>query len=179
MQEKRYREKNKDIQIISLEGDIRMELLEELRAYKFRNIDKKNEFNQLVEKFIIMLSKTKLFYIKGLVQELDYEAVKTLLSIKNIDLKLEKREYGKLKLQKTVADNLDNLKSTLLRQANAIFAEEEIRFNIFEADTKVLKYANLFAKEDTKKEKKKKEKLKEKVQVQIAEEELQKVKFKS
>ena len=179
MQEKKYRERNKDIQIISLEGDIRMELLEELRNYKFRNIDKKNEFNELVEKFIIMLSKTKLFYIKGLVTELDYEAVKTLLSIKNIELKMDKRAYGKLKLQKSVGDNLDALKDTLLRQANAIFSAEEIRFNIFEADTKVLKYANLFAKEDTKKEKKKKEKLKEKVQVQIAEQELEKIKYKS
>lgn len=179
MQEKKYRERNKDIQIISLEGDIRMELLEELRNYKFRNIDKKNEFNELVEKFIIMLSKTKLFYIKGLVTELDYEAVKTLLSIKNIELKMDKRAYGKLKLQKSVGDNLDALKDTLLRQANAIFSAEEIRFNIFEADTKVLKYANLFIKEDSKKEKKKKEKLKEKVQVQIAEQELEKVKYKS
>lgn len=179
MQEKKYRERNKDIQIISLEGDIRMELLEELRNYKFRNIDKKNEFNELVEKFIIMLSKTKLFYIKGLVTELDYEAVKTLLSIKNIELKMDKRAYGKLKLQKSVGDNLDALKDTLLRQANAIFNAEEIRFNIFEADTKVLKYANLFIKEDSKKEKKKKEKLKEKVQVQIAQEELEKVKYKS
>lgn len=179
MQEKKYRERNKDIQIISLEGDIRMELLEELRNYKFRNIDKKNEFNELVEKFIIMLSKTKLFYIKGLVTELDYEAVKTLLSIKNIELKMDKRAYGKLKLQKSVGDNLDALKDTLLRQANAIFSAEEIRFNIFEADTKVLKYANLFIKEDSKKEKKKKEKLKEKVQVQIAQEELEKVKYKS
>ena len=179
MQEKKYRERNKDIQIISLEGDIRMELLEELRNYKFRNIDKKDEYNQLVEKFIIMLSKTKLFYIAGLTNELDYEAVKTLLSIKNIDLKLEKREYGKLKLQKTVSENLDTLKTTLLRQANAIFSAEEIKFSIFEADTKVLKYANLFAKEDTKKEKKKKEKLKEKVQVQIAEQELEKIKYKS
>lgn len=175
MQEKKYRERNKDIQIISLEGDIRMELLEELRAYKFRNIDKKDEYNQLVEKFIIMLSKTKLFYIAGLTNELDYEAVKTLLSIKNIDLKLEKREYGKLKLQKTVSENLDTLKTTLLRQANAIFSEEEIKFNIFEVDTKVLKYANLFIKEDSKKEKKKKEK----VQVQIAEQELEKIKYKS
>lgn len=179
MQEKRYRERNKDIQIISLEGDIRMELLEELRAYKFRNIDKKDEYNQLVEKFIIMLSKTKLFYIKGLVNELDYEAVKTLLSIKNIELKMDKRAYGKLKLQKSVGDNLDALKDILLRQANSIFSAEEIRFNIFEADSKVLKYANLFAKADTKKEKKKKEKLKEKVQVQIAEQELEKVKYKS
>lgn len=179
MQEKKYRERNKDIQIISLEGDIRMELLEELRNYKFRNIDKKNEFNELVEKFIIMLSKTKLFYIKGLVTELDYEAVKTLLSIKNIELKMDKRAYGKLKLQKSVGDNLDALKDTLLRQANSIFAEEEIKFSIFEADTKVLKYANLFIKEDSKKEKKKKEKLKEKVQIEIAEQELEKVKFKS
>ena len=56
---------------------------------------------------------------------------------------------------------------------------EEIKFNIFEADTKVLKYANLFAKTDTKKEKKKKEKLKEKVQVQIAQEEIEKVKYKN
>lgn len=179
MQEKKYRERNKDIQIISLEGDIKMELLEELRAYKFRNIDKKNEFNELVEKFIIMLSKTKLFYIRGLVNELDYEAVKTLLSIKNIELKMDKRAYGKLKLQKSVGDNLDALKDTLLRQANAIFSAEEIKFNIFEGDTKVLKYANLFIKEDTKKEKKKKEKLKEKVQVEIAKEELEKVKYKS
>lgn len=178
MQEKKYRERNKDIQIISLEGDIKMELLEELRAYKFRNIDKKNEFNELVEKFIIMLSKTKLFYIRGLVNELDYEAVKTLLSIKNIELKMDKRAYGKLKLQKSVGDNLDALKDTLLRQANSIYKDEELTFNIFEADSKVLKYANLFIKED-KKEKKKKEKLKEKVQVEIAKEELEKVKYKS
>ena len=179
MQEKKYREKNKDIQIINLEGDKRMELLDELRAYKFRNTDKKNEFNDLVEKFIIMLSKTKIFYIPNLTNELDYEAVKTLLSIKNIELKMDKRAYGKLKLQKTVSENLDTLKTTLLRQANAIFSAEEIKFNIFEADSKVLKYANLFAKEDTKKEKKKKEKLKEKVQVKIAEQELEKVKYKS
>ena len=179
MQEKRYRERNKDIQIISLEGDKRMELLEELRAYKFRNINKKDEYNQLVEKFIIMLSKTKIFYIPNLVNELDYEAVKTLLSIKNIELKMDKRAYGKLKLQKAVSENLDTLKTTLLRQANAIFSAEEIKFNIFEADAKVLKYANLFIKEDTKKEKKKKEKLKEKVQVQIAQEEIEKVKYKS
>lgn len=174
MQEKRYREKNKDIQIINIQGDIKMSLLEELRAYKFRSIDKKNEFNELVEKFIIMLSKTKLFYIAGLTNELDYEAVKTLLSIKNIAIRIDKKAYGKLKLQKIVADNLDNLKGTLLRQANAIFSEEEIKFSIFEADSKVLKYANLFAKEDTKKEK-----LKEKVQVQIAQEEIEKVKYKS
>ncbi|QYR60241.1 hypothetical protein [Fusobacterium polymorphum] len=179
MLEKKYRERNKDIQIINLEGDLKMSLLEELRGYNFKKIDKKNEFNELVEKFIIMLSKTKIFYIPNLTNELDYEAVKTLLSIKNIELKIDKRAYGKLKISKKITDNLDTLKTTLLRQANAIFSEEEIRFNIFEADTKVLKYANLFIKEDTKKEKKKKEKLKEKVQVEIAQEELKKVKFKS
>lgn len=179
MQEKKYRERNKDIQIINIQGDMKMELLEELRGYKFRSIDKKNEYNELVEKFVIMLSKTKIFYIPNLTNELDYEAVKTLLSIKNIAIRIDKKAYGKLKLQKIVADNLDNLKSTLLRQANSIFAEEEIKFSIFEADSKVLKYANLFIKEDTKKEKKKKEKLKEKVQVQIAQEELEKVKYKS
>ena len=179
MQEKKYRERNRDIQIISLEGDLKMSLLEELRGYNFKKIDKKNEFNELVEKFIIMLSKTKIFYIPNLTNELDYEAVKTLLSIKNIELKLDKRAYGKLKISKKITDNLDTLKTTLLRQANAIFSEEEIKFSIFEADTKVLKYANLFIKEDTKKEKKKKEKLKEKVQIEIAEQELEKVKYKS
>ena len=179
MLEKKYRERNKDIQIINLEGDLKMSLLEELRGYNFKKIDKKNEFNELVEKFIIMLSKTKIFYIPNLTNELDYEAVKTLLSIKNIELKLDKRAYGKLKISKKITDNLDTLKTTLLRQANAIFSEEEIKFSIFEADSKVLKYANLFIKEDTKKEKKKKEKLKEKVQVEIAQEELKKVKFKS
>lgn len=179
MLEKKYRERNKDIQIINLEGDLKMSLLEELRGYNFKKIDKKNEFNELVEKFIIMLSKTKIFYIPNLTNELDYEAVKTLLSIKNIELKLDKRAYGKLKISKKITDNLDTLKTTLLRQANAIFSEEEITFNIFEADSKVLKYANLFIKEDSKKEKKKKDKLKEKVQVQIAEQELEKVKYKS
>ena len=179
MLEKKYRERNKDIQIINLEGDLKMSLLEELRGYNFKKIDKKNEFNELVEKFIIMLSKTKIFYIPNLTNELDYEAVKTLLSIKNIELKLDKRAYGKLKISKKITDNLDTLKTTLLRQANAIFSEEEIKFSIFEADSKVLKYANLFIKEDSKKEKKKKEKLKEKVQIEIAEQELQKVKFKS
>ena len=179
MLEKKYRERNKDIQIINLEGDLKMSLLEELRGYNFKKIDKKNEFNELVEKFIIMLSKTKIFYIPNLTNELDYEAVKTLLSIKNIELKLDKRAYGKLKISKKITDNLDTLKTTLLRQANAIFSEEEITFNIFEADSKVLKYANLFIKEDSKKEKKKKEKLKEKVQIEIAEQELEKVKYKS
>lgn len=179
MLEKKYRERNKDIQIINLEGDLKMSLLEELRGYNFKKIDKKNEFNELVEKFIIMLSKTKIFYIPNLTNELDYEAVKTLLSIKNIELKLDKRAYGKLKISKKITDNLDTLKTTLLRQANAIFSEEEIRFNIFEADSKVLKYANLFIKEDSKKEKKKKKKLKEKVQIEIAEQELEKVKYKS
>ena len=179
MLEKKYRERNKDIQIINLEGDLKMSLLEELRGYNFKKIDKKNEFNELVEKFIIMLSKTKIFYIPNLTNELDYEAVKTLLSIKNIELKLDKRAYGKLKISKKITDNLDTLKTTLLRQANAIFSEEEITFNIFEADSKVLKYANLFIKEDSKKEKKKKKKLKEKVQIEIAEQELEKVKYKS
>ena len=179
MLEKKYRERNKDIQIINLEGDLKMSLLEELRGYNFKKIDKKNEFNELVEKFIIMLSKTKIFYIPNLTNELDYEAVKTLLSIKNIELKMDKRAFGKLKVSKKVMDNIDTLKTTLLRQANTIFAEEEIKFSIFEADSKVLKYANLFIKEDSKKEKKKKEKLKEKVQIEIAEQELEKVKYKS
>lgn len=177
--EKRYREKNKDIQIINLEGDLKMSLLEELRGYNFKKIDKKNEFNELVEKFIIMLSKTKLFYIAGLTNELDYEAVKTLLSIKNIELKMDKRTFGKLKVSKKVMDNIDSIKDTLLRQANTIFSAEEIKFSIFEADTKVLKYANLFAKTDTKKEKKKKEKLKEKIEIFNAEQELKEIKFKS
>ena len=127
MLEKKYRERNKDIQIINLEGDLKMSLLEELRGYNFKKIDKKNEFNELVEKFIIMLSKTKIFYIPNLTNELDYEAVKTLLSIKNIELKIDKRAYGKLKISKKITDNLDTLKTTLLRQANAIFSEEEIR----------------------------------------------------
>lgn len=177
--EKRYRERNKDIQIINLKGDLKMSLLEELRTYNFKKINKKNEFNELVEKFIIMLSKTKIFNIPGLTDVLDYEAVKTLLSIKNIDLEMDKRTFGKLKVSKKIMDNIDSIKDTMLRQANEIFADEEIKFNIIEVNTKVLKYANLFAKEDTKKEKKKKEKLKEKVQVQIAQEELEKVKYKS
>ena len=78
-----------------------------------------------------------------------------------------------------MGDNLDTLKDTLLRQANSIYKDEELTFNIFEADSKVLKYANLFIKEDSKKEKKKKKRLKEKVQIEIAEQELEKVKYKS
>ena len=177
--EKRFRERNKDIQIIDIKGDIKMSLLEELRGYNFKRIDKKNEYNELIEKFVITIAKTKIFYVPGLVNELDYESVKTLLSIKNINVRFNKREYGKLKLSKKIADNLDSIKSTMLRQVNSIFDEEEIKFNIIESNVNALKYANLFVKEDSKKEKKKKEKLKEKVQVEIAKEELEKVKYKS
>ena len=41
--EKRFRERNKDIQIIDIKGDIKMSLLEELRGYNFKRIDNKNE----------------------------------------------------------------------------------------------------------------------------------------
>lgn len=177
--EKRYRERNKDIQIINLEGDLKMGILEELRGYNFKKIDKKNEYNELIEKFVITIAKTKIFYVPGLVNELDYESVKTLLSIKNINVRFNKREYGKLKLSKKIADNLDSIKSTMLRQVNSIFNEEEIKFNIIESNVNALKYANLFVKEDTKKEKKKKEKIKEKIEIHIAEQELKEIKFKS
>lgn len=177
--EKRYREKNKDIQIIDSIGDLKMSLLEELRTYKFRNIDKKNEYKDLVEKFLIMVSKTKLFYLIGINKELDYTVVKGLLSIKDIDLKIDKRAFGKLKLQKIVKDNLDNLKNTLLRQMNDIFSEENIKFGLLNTENNNLKYLNVFFEEENKKVEKKKEKLKEKIEIHIAEEELKEIKFKS
>jgi hypothetical protein len=178
-EEKMYRETNKDIQIINVKGDMKMRLLEELRGYNFKRIDKKNEFNQLVEKFIVMSSKTKIFYINGIVKELDYDSVKGLLAIKNIEFKMDKREYGKLKLSKKISDNLDTLKGTILRQLNQIFEDEKITFSFIDTNNNILKYANLFIETDSKKEKKKKEKLKEKIEIHIAEEELKEIKYKS
>ena len=148
--EKDYRERNKDIQIKDLQGDKKMEILEDLRKYKFRNIDKKNEFNDLIEKFFIAFFKTKIFTITGINKELDYIYLHKLLQLKQIELSIDITAYKKLKLQKFIKDNLEELKFEMLVLANKIFEEEKIRFSFFGIENNLIKYNKIFFEDDIK-----------------------------
>ena len=154
--EKDYRERNKDIQIKDLQGDKKMEILEDLRKYKFRNIDKKNEFNDLIEKFFIAFFKTKIFTITGINKELDYIYLHKLLQLKQIALHLDITAYKKLKLQKFIKDNLEELKFEMLVLANKIFEEEKIRFSFFGNENNLIKYNKIFFEDNIKNNKNKK-----------------------
>ncbi|WP_336015545.1 hypothetical protein [Fusobacterium polymorphum] len=179
--EKRYRERNKDIQIINYRGDINMELLEQLREYNFRGIDKKNEFKELTEKFLIMVAKTKIFAVAGLGQELDYDLLKNLLELKNITLKTDKRAFGKLKLQKNIADNLENLKNKINIQLNLLFETEKIRFYLTGTENNILKYKEVLTtkKAENKKQKKEREEKENEVTILKNELELKDIKYKN
>lgn len=176
--EKRFRESNNDIQIINISGDKKMELLRELKEYNFRGIDKQNEFNDLTEKFMIMIAKTKIFAVAGADKELDYDLTKQILALKDIDLRIDKRAFSKLKLQKNIAENLDNLKFKMQIQLTKLFDEEKIRFYLAGKENNNIKYAQALniAKEETKENRKKKT---EKIEIHIAEQELKEIKFKS
>lgn len=174
--EKRYREKNKDIQIINVSGENKMELLEELRQYNFKKIDKKNEFNSILEKFLIMVAKTKIFNLSGNTDFLNYDTIKGLLAIKNIEFKMDKTAYNKLKLQKSIQDNLDDLKTKILIQLHKIYAEEKLSFYISGTENNNLKYAPVLL---NSKKKKVSKKVTNEVNKIILEKELEQVKFKN
>lgn len=174
--EKRYREKNKDIQIINISGENKMQLLEELRQYNFKKVDKKNEFNSILEKFLIMVAKTKIFNISGNTEVLNYETIKNLLAIKNIEISIDKVAFNKLKLQKSIAENLDSLKYNILVQLLQLFEEEKIIFYISGAENNTLKYAPVLL---NNKKKKVSKKVTDAVNKIIAKKELEQVKFKN
>lgn len=175
-QEKRFREKNKDIQIINISGENKMELLEELRQYNYKNINKKNEFNSILEKFLIMVAKTKIFNLSGNTDFLNFDTVKGLLAIKNIEFTMDKTAFNKLKLQKSIKDNLDNLKTKILLQLHQIYEEEKLSFYISGAENNNLKYAPVLL---NNKKKKVSKKVKDAVNKIILEKELEQVKFKN
>lgn len=175
-EEKRFRERNKDIQIINISGENKMELLERLRKYNFKKIDKKNEFNSIIEKFLIMVAKTKIFNLSGNTDFLNYDTVKGLLGIKNIEFTMDKTAYNKLKLQKSIKDNLENLKNTILQDLTDIFEDEKIRFYLSGVENNNLKYAPVLL---NNKKKKVSKKVKDAVNKIILEKELDQVKFKN
>lgn len=142
--EKDYREKNKDIQITNLKGDMKMDLLEKLRTYKFRNVDKKNEMEDLTEKFFIALAKTKIFTIVGVGREIDYTILYRLLRLKGITLHTDETAFKKLKLQKFIKDNLEAMKYEMLELANRLFEEEKLRFCFAGAENNLIKYNEVF-----------------------------------
>lgn len=174
--EKRYRERNKDIQIININGENKMELLEELREYNFKKIDKKNEFNSILEKFLIMVAKTKIFNLSGNTDFLNYDTVKGLLAIKNIEFTMDKTAFNKLKLQKSIKDNLDNLKTKILLQLHQIYEEEKLSFYISGVENNNLKYVQVIL---NNKKKRVSKKVKDAVNKIILEKELEQVKFKN
>ena len=175
-EEKRFRERNKDIQIINISGENKMELLERLRKYNFKKIDKKNEFNSIIEKFLIMVAKTKIFNLSGNTDFLNYDTVKGLLGIKHIEFSMNKTAYNKLKLQKSIKDNLENLKNTILQDLTDIFEDEKIRFYLSGVENNNLKYAPVLL---NNKKKKVSKKVKDAVNKIILEKELDQVKFKN
>ena len=110
----------------------RIEMLEKLRDYDFfRRINYEKEFEDRLEKLLIMASKTKIFQLKN-GEKLSYETIVKLLKKKNIEISKNKREVGKLKIQNTVMSNIESLKIRILNDLNEIFNEDEIEFIIDE-----------------------------------------------
>lgn len=143
-EEKYYRERNKDVQITNLKGDNNMDVLEKLRSYQFRNVSKKNELEDLTEKFFIALAKTKIFTIVGVGKELDYTLLYRLLKLKGIILHTDETAFKKLKLQKFIKDNLETMKYEMLELANRIFEEEKLRFSFAGAENNLIKFYEVF-----------------------------------
>ena len=121
-----------------------MDLLEKLRTYKFRSVDKKNEMEDLTEKFFIALAKTKIFTIVGVGREIDYTILYRLLRLKGITLHTDEIAFKKLKLQKFIKDNLENMKYEMLELANRLFEEEKLRFCFAGSENNLIKYNEVF-----------------------------------
>ena len=64
--------------------------------------------------------------------------------------------YKKLKLQKFIKDNLEELKFEMLVLANKIFEEEKIRFSFSGSENNLIKYNKIFFEDNIKNNKNKK-----------------------
>lgn len=104
------------------------EILERLRGYNFFKINFKYEYEERLEKFLILASKTNKFQLEN-GNLLNYEIIKKLLKKKNIRMVRDIDAFRKLKLQEIVKENLATIKWRILDDLNAIFREDNLKFS--------------------------------------------------
>ena len=125
-----------------------VEILERLRNYDFfRNIDYTNEYEDRLEKFLILASRTKKFQLEN-GKELSYEIIKKLLKKKKIEMKRDEDTYHKKGLQDYPRSNIDSIKWRILDDLNIIFKEENIRFCFTKNNLNYFQNSNSFEKSD-------------------------------
>ena len=104
------------------------EILERLRNYNFfQRIDLKNEYEDRLERFLIMVGRSQKFQLEN-GNKINYSIIKKLLKKKNIDMKRDEHEYNKHKIQLFVEKNINSLKWRILDDLNVIFKTEKIKF---------------------------------------------------
>ena len=104
------------------------EILERLRGYNFFKINFKYEYEERLEKFLILASKTNKFQLEN-GNLLKYEIIKKLLKKKNVRMVRDIEAFRKLKLQEIVKENLATIKWRILDDLNAIFREDNLKFS--------------------------------------------------
>lgn len=104
------------------------EILERLRGYNFFKINFKYEYEERLEKFLILASKTNKFQLEN-GNLLNYEIIKKLLKKKNVRMVRDNDAFRKLKLQEIVKENLATIKWRILDDLNAIFRGDNLKFS--------------------------------------------------
>lgn len=104
------------------------EILERLRGYNFFKINFKYEYEERLEKFLILASKTNKFQLEN-GNLLNYEIIKKLLKKKNVRMVRDIEAFRKLKLQEILKENLATIKWRILDDLNAIFREDNLKFS--------------------------------------------------
>lgn len=104
-----------------------IEILERLRGYDFFRINLKYEYEERLEKFLILASKINKFQLEN-GNFLNYEIIKKLLKKKNVRMVRDESAFRKLKLQEIVKENISTIKWRILDDLNAIFREDNIKF---------------------------------------------------
>lgn len=104
-----------------------IEILERLRGYDFFRINLKYEYEERLEKFLILASKINKFQLEN-GNFLNYEIIKKLLKKKNVRMVRDESAFRKLKLQEIVKENIPTIKWRILDDLNAIFREDNIKF---------------------------------------------------
>lgn len=104
-----------------------IEILERLRGYDFFRINLKYEYEERLEKFLILASKINKFQLEN-GNLINYEIIKKLLKKKNIRMVRDESAFRKLKLQEIVKENIPTIKWRILDDLNAIFREDNIKF---------------------------------------------------
>lgn len=111
-------------------NDELLNLIKILRKYSFYKVKTNSleeEFADRLEKFLILVRKTKLFAIKGINRNLTYQMSKKLLKQKNISMK---RNFYSGSLSNKILKEIGSLKYQILNDLNVIFKKENIIFEL-------------------------------------------------